>query len=64
MGKKVYGMDPGGEYSGEARARRMPHKKSHQGYDYVDHRGGEIAKAAARGVGNAIARIVAGPKKK
>lgn len=67
MAKRVYTHDQGGEHMdkrGETKVvRAATGKHARQGYDYVDPQASKLAKAAAKGVGRGIARIVAGPKK-
>jgi len=54
MAKKSYGHNQGGEYGEEIKVVRLPSKKKHQGYDYIDPQAGRIAKGAAKGIGNII----------
>jgi hypothetical protein len=62
MAKKTYTYDPavGIIEGGKAKVYQAATGKN-AGYDFVDPQGGRIAKAAAKGIGRGILRVIAGP---
>lgn len=63
MAKRVYTYDPAiGITGGKAKTYRAATGKN-AGYDFVDPRGGAIAKAAGKGLLKGLARVVAGPRR-
>jgi hypothetical protein len=62
MAKKTYTYDPAIGIVGAKKAKTYQVATGkNAGYDFVDPQGGRIAKAAAKGVGRGILRLVAGP---
>jgi hypothetical protein len=65
MAKKTYTYDPAikNVAKGEKPKVYRAATGKNAGYDFLDPQGGAIAKAAAKGIGRGIMRVVAGPRR-